>query len=276
MAPSCGTANSFNLNLDDEAAPGPWPCPPADGGTYQPSNPLSLFDGQNSAGTWTLMIQDNANGNGGRLDGWSLEICTGDGPTPTPAATSTATATPTPTPTPPPDGGDTGFQSPSANTAGPGGDGNGFELNPNNGHLADNLYARDVNSGTDTSTACTSPGKDSHHYSNYNFSLPITATITGIEVRLDARTDSPAGSPKMCVQLSWDGGTTWTAVQSTGPLSNVETTTILGGTADTWGRLWSASEFSNANFRVRVINVSSDPLRDFAADWVAVRVYFAD
>jgi hypothetical protein len=153
MAPSCGTESSFNLNLDDEAAPGPWPCPPADGGTYQPSNPLSAFDGQNSAGTWTLMIQDNANGNGGRLDGWSLEICTGDGPTPTPAATSTATATPTPTPTPPPDGGDTGFQSPSANTAGPGGDGNGFDLNPNNGHQADNLYARDVNSGTDTSTA---------------------------------------------------------------------------------------------------------------------------
>ncbi|NJL27984.1 MAG: hypothetical protein HC897_08825 [Thermoanaerobaculia bacterium] len=34
---SCGNVDNFNLNLDDEAAPGPWPCPPTDGGTYQPS-----------------------------------------------------------------------------------------------------------------------------------------------------------------------------------------------------------------------------------------------
>lgn len=273
MAPSCGTQNNFDLNLDDEASPGPWPCPPTDGGTYQPSNPLSAFDGQNSAGTWTLIINDNANGNGGRLDGWSLEICTG-GPAPTPTNTPDVTATPTPTSTP--GGSDTGLQSPSADTAGSGGDGNGFELNSTNGYQADNLYARDMNSGTDTSTSCTGAGKDSHLYSDYDFTIPITAVIDGIEVRLDARTDSSAGSPKMCVQLSWDGGVTWTAAQSTGTLSSAETTTILGGTADTWGRVWTPTEFSNTNFRVRVINVSSDPLRDFGLDWVAVRVYFTN
>jgi hypothetical protein len=80
----------------------------------------------------------------------------------------------------------------------------------------------------------------------------------------------------MCIQLSWDGGVTWTAVQSTGTLGSAETTTILGGAADTWGRLWTPGDFSNANFRVRVINVSSDPLRDFGLDWIAVRVYFTD
>ncbi len=108
MARSCSSQDNFNLNLDDEAAAGSWPCPPTDGGTYQPSNPLSAFDGQNSTGTWTLTVNDNANLDGGSLNGWSLEICTEGGAAPTntpvpPTATNTAvppTATNTPLPGP--------------------------------------------------------------------------------------------------------------------------------------------------------------------------------
>ena len=76
MARACGTAENFNLNLDDEAAPGPWPCPPVGGGTYQPSNPLAGFDSASSAGIWTLTITDNAGTDTGTLQSWSLEICT--------------------------------------------------------------------------------------------------------------------------------------------------------------------------------------------------------
>jgi len=36
---------------------------------------LSVFNGTNSTGTWTLTIRDNANGNGGALNNWSLNIC---------------------------------------------------------------------------------------------------------------------------------------------------------------------------------------------------------
>jgi subtilisin-like proprotein convertase family protein len=110
MARSCSSEDNFDLNLDDAAA-GTWPCPPTGGGTYQPSNPLSAYNGQNSTGTWTLTINDNANLDGGSLNGWSLEICTeGAGPTSTPApptdtpvpptATNTS-APPTDTPVPP-------------------------------------------------------------------------------------------------------------------------------------------------------------------------------
>lgn len=93
MAQSCSSEDNFNLNLDDSAG-GTWPCPPTDGGTYLPSNPLAAFNGQNSAGTWTLTVDDNANLDGGSLDGWGLEICTDGGVPPTP--------TPQPSPTPPP------------------------------------------------------------------------------------------------------------------------------------------------------------------------------
>ena len=38
-------------------------------------------------------------------------------------------------------------------------------------------------------------------------SLPGGATVKGIEVRLDAFVDSVgSNAPKMCVQLSWNGG----------------------------------------------------------------------
>lgn len=71
----CGTDEDFDLNLDDAAAPGALPCPPVGGGTYQPQTALSTFNGQPANGTWTLTVFDDANLDGGSLDGWGLEIC---------------------------------------------------------------------------------------------------------------------------------------------------------------------------------------------------------
>jgi len=86
--------------------------------------------------------------------------------------------------------------------------------------------------------------------------------------------DSTTGAPKICVQLSWDGGATWTPAKSTATLSTRETTYILGGVVDTWGRTWSSGDLSDANFRVRVADVASSTTRDFSLDWVAVRVRY--
>lgn len=74
MAQTCQNEDNFNINLNDEAAAGVWPCPPNDGGRYRPSNPLAAFDGENSTGTWILTVIDHANGDGGSLNGWGLEI----------------------------------------------------------------------------------------------------------------------------------------------------------------------------------------------------------
>lgn len=71
----CGTDENFDINLDDEAAPGDPPCPPTDGGTYQPVEALSAFNGEDSTGTWTLTVIDNLGGDDGELESWSLEIC---------------------------------------------------------------------------------------------------------------------------------------------------------------------------------------------------------
>jgi hypothetical protein len=125
------------------------------------------------------------------------------------------------------------------------------------------------------SSAARSNGKDKHVYRDYSVSLPVGATtINGIEVRLDARADTAGGQPRICVQLSWNGGMTWTTAKTTAILTTSEATYMLGGAADTWGRTWSPADFINTNFRVRIINVSANTNRDFSLDWVAVRVTY--
>jgi murein DD-endopeptidase MepM/ murein hydrolase activator NlpD len=172
----------------------------------------------------------------------------------------------------------TGFKSPSANFAENTGDGNGFEVNPT-GAYADGGgvggYAIDNDSGTSTVASCTAITKDRHRYYNFSgFSIPTGATITGIEVRLDAKVDSTTGSPYMCVLLSRDGGSTWTAPKETPFLVTTEQNYLLGGPTDKWGTLWIPGSFSSANFRVRIVNVASSNMRDFSLDWVAVNVYY--
>jgi hypothetical protein len=93
-------------------------------------------------------------------------------------------------------------------------------------------------------------------------------------VRLEARADGTGGSPKICVQLSWDGGITWTTARSTPTLGTTEASYSLGSPTDTWGRTWNASDFNNASFRLRVIDVASHPNRDFFLDHVAVNVTY--
>ena len=74
MASRCSNTDDFDLNFDDEAAPGNWPCPPTGGGTYLPSNPLSAFDGENADGTWTLTVYDIDQYIDGTLNSWGLEF----------------------------------------------------------------------------------------------------------------------------------------------------------------------------------------------------------
>ena len=170
---------------------------------------------------------------------------------------------------------DTGFRNPSANASDTGGDNNGFQSNPTRAYSDNASFALDTDSGNGTGTSCTGADKDKHRYYNYGFALPGGTTINGIEVRLDAKVDNTTGSPQMCIQLSWDGGTTWTTAKSTATLTTSEATYILGGAADTWGRTWNDTNFTNTNFRLRVINVASNISRDFSLDWAAVKVYYS-
>ncbi len=179
----------------------------------------------------------------------------------------------------------TGYLSPTANVpiTTSSGDNNGFQTSPTSAYANDGIFAVDTNSGTTTSSSCTSTGKDRHIYRDFGFAIPSSAAIRGIQIRLDARVDSQGSvffpnAPKMCVQLSWDGGVNWVTAINTSTLTTTEATYTLGSTTNTWGRTWSATQLTNANFRVRIANVASGLSgandRDFYLDWVAVQITY--
>lgn len=166
------------------------------------------------------------------------------------------------------------YRGPTGQAADTGGDGNGYQTNPANAFSDNALFAVDLDSGSNTSTSCTDAGKDRHRFTTFGFSLPAGTGGVGIEIQLQAKVDATNGSPKICVQLSWDGGVTWTATKITSSLSKSEATYVLGTSSDTWGHAWTAAEFNNGNFLVRVIDVASNVSRDFYLDWLAARVTY--
>ncbi len=71
-----GYQNNVLATLDDEAAAAlpSSNTPTTVVGTFQPIGSLADFDGEPSDGVWTLQITDDANGDSGTLNSWSLEL----------------------------------------------------------------------------------------------------------------------------------------------------------------------------------------------------------
>ncbi len=71
-----GSGDNFtNTVFDDEAATSIADGTPPFTGSFQPVGDLSTLDGLSSIGDWTLSILDTANGDGGTLQDWSLQLC---------------------------------------------------------------------------------------------------------------------------------------------------------------------------------------------------------
>jgi hypothetical protein len=171
----------------------------------------------------------------------------------------------------------TGFKTCTAasNAADTGGNGNGYESLPANACVTDGSVATDASTGTNTSLICTDAGKDRHRFWDFGLGVPATVSaVGGIQVRADVGLNNNSGTSQICAQLSWDGGTTWTAAKSIAVANVAVTTYSLGATNDTWGRSWLGSEFSNANFRLRIIDASDRTTKDFRLDGLAVQVTY--
>jgi hypothetical protein len=158
---------------------------------------------------------------------------------------------------------DTGILDPTAETADTGGDGDGFETNASGAFTDGDSFAENAD-GAD----------DRHQYYDYGIAVPAGCAIEGIEVRLDAWELVGGSDGTLSVELSWDGGTSWTGAQTTAELDVTEGTFTLGGAADTWGRTWSPAELNDANFRVRITSNSTDAGQDFELDRAAVTAYY--
>jgi hypothetical protein len=172
-------------------------------------------------------------------------------------------------------GATTGFKACASEASDTGGDGDGYESNPARACADDSLFAIDFDSGITTNLSCTDPGQDRHRFWGFALGLPATTgSIDGIEVRADLALANNAGSSRLCAQLSWDGGATWTPAKSVPITIRNETTYVFGSASDTWGRDWAVDELSTTHLRVRLIDVSSRTDKDFRLDYVAVQVTY--
>ena len=149
-----------------------------------------------------------------------------------------------------------------------------------NPSLSEGQWSNEANAYDDGGDAAseTSSNQNSRWY-GYGFTVPQGSAITGIEVRLDAwYTYWFSGSGYLDVDLTWDGGSTYTSplrVPSTGFLSSSETTYYAGNSSYTWGRTWSAAEVnSDNNFRVRVYSRGSGIFDTWWLDWIPITVYY--
>ncbi len=76
MSNTCGGNDNFDITFDDDG--GTLACGSPTIGTFQPTSTggslLSAFNGKDSAGTWTLEVFDDFDGDVGSLLEWSIEI----------------------------------------------------------------------------------------------------------------------------------------------------------------------------------------------------------
>lgn len=158
-----------------------------------------------------------------------------------------------------------------------GGNNNGYELTPLKGCTRDGATAQDAKTGSNRTVSCTDPGKDRHRYANYSLPVPTNArTVTGLSVQLTANVSTGSGTSRICVQLSGDGGATWTTPKTIPTVATTLTTYQLGSSSDLWGAGWTPGQLSNTNFRVRVINVDDTGNKNFFLDGLAVRATYTN
>jgi hypothetical protein len=136
-------------------------------------------------------------------------------------------------------------------------------------HSGDWLNAENAYDQVDGTYATANTENASSSFSDHGFTIAGNSQITGIAVRLEV--SAPEAGGTIGVQLSYDGGTSWTTTKETPTLTTTDTVVTLGGTGDTWGRSWIPADFSNTNFRVRLIaNPSSNTVQ---VDALQVRIY---
>lgn len=71
----CGSSQNINATFDDSGSVIACGANPAVSGIVIPANALSVFNGLNPVGNWTLTVADGFNQDGGSLDSWSLNLC---------------------------------------------------------------------------------------------------------------------------------------------------------------------------------------------------------
>ncbi|MCH8025941.1 MAG: dockerin type I repeat-containing protein [Chloroflexi bacterium] len=153
---------------------------------------------------------------------------------------------------------DSGFESPSAT--------------PTPGDWTD---PEDAFSSNDVDA--TAFANDEQGYGDFGLSVPAGSIITGIEVLAEAHSSDATGDCELSVELSGDAGVSFTAAKSAA-LSGSDVVYSLGGSNDVWGETWSASNFDDDNFVLKVTAIDSgggcEDAAETSLDHIEINVSF--
>ena len=105
--------------------------------------------------------------------------------------------------------------------------------------------------------------------STFAFGIASEKIIDGIEVQVEG--NSLSSTTSYAVQLSWNAGSSWTTAKTDNYTTATDSTDTMGGVGDGWGRTWTASELSDANFQLRICKTFGSTLR---IDRIQVKVYY--
>ena len=142
--------------------------------------------------------------------------------------------------------------------------------NPKNALTQNNVYA--------TSVVGTAGNNEEDYYVFYGVPSMLAGydvkSIDGITVSIDAYASSTGCYST--VQLSWNGGVSFTGTKTTSNWGTSDTNTYLsvGGSSDTWSRTWVSSEFTVGNFDVYIYSYGNLATKTIYYDHVVITVYF--
>lgn len=142
----------------------------------------------------------------------------------------------------------------------------GSYTNPTNATSDNASYATTVNTQTTT-----------HQFYNFGFSVPSTGTITDVIVLANLRVDSTASRVRYGMELSRDGGSTWSTQKFTNQIGTTDEDVYWGGSPDDWTILPTPSQANDSsNFRIRIQNDFASASADAFLDYIAVKVCYVD
>lgn len=75
IAQECWAGTDINVTFSDNGQPQFCSSPVSIAGVLRPDEPLSVLNGLSTQGNWTLEVFDDWAGDGGSLNGWSIDFC---------------------------------------------------------------------------------------------------------------------------------------------------------------------------------------------------------
>jgi hypothetical protein len=156
------------------------------------------------------------------------------------------------------------------------GGGAGDTWGASSGTLATALGADGGTTASVTLTASTN-GAENLDMTNFGFSIPTTATITGISVEMNRWSSSATGLRDETVRLL-KGSAVGNNKASATDWNTVQTTVVMyGSSSDVWGTTWTPAEVNNSNFGV-TLDVDRDNGGNITAtvDYVRITITYKE